>query len=150
MTLRTLTALMVACLLSGAAHAGARLDGCPKDAPVVGTVCARLGNCAVVALAKGASVQAGERLLVGRPTLLVTLAKGKGKLEVWSKWQMAGHVQARLIQGTRVCIAFVVQETPRTGANGKPAPNIRPGDRVCRAPGGAAVSTPKSATPPGR
>ena len=117
--------------LLGAAQAAAVDAARAKGAGVVGTVSARLGNCVVVVAAKGVALKPGQELVVARPQLLVALAKGRERLDAWGQWQDAGRIRVRILRGARCCIAFVIQETPRTGLEGKPAPNIRPGDLVC-------------------
>ena len=123
-------ALLAACL---PAAGGAGLDAVvPKGATVVGTVSARRGNRVVVLANAEGLFRPGQQLGVGRAALLVSLAKGKGKLAAWGDWQDAGRIRVRILRGARCCIAFIAQEAPRTGIDGKPAPNIRPGDTVLR------------------
>ncbi len=132
--------LAVHCAVGGAWAAGAA-GAPPKGATVVGTVSARRGNCVVVVVAQGATLAPGQELRVRRARLLVALAKGGERLEVWTRWEDVGRIRARVLKGPRCCIAFVTDEPARTGIDGKPAPNIRPGDVVCR--GGATREPPE-------
>lgn len=115
---------------------GGEADGPrPKGSTAVGTACARRGSRVVIAIAKGATLRVGEELLVGRPELLVALNKGTERVEAWGRWRDAGRLRVRSLRGPRCAIAFIIDETPRTGVDGKPAANIRPGDIVLRTSG---------------
>ena len=126
------------------AHGGGPPLPCPEGATVVGTIAARLGTYVVVALGKGAHVQPNEELTVGRPALLVAVAKGKERVEAWGEWEGAGHIKVRFLRGESCAIAFVTRETPRSGLEGELAANIRPGDVVCVTQG----TRPPSPKPP--
>jgi len=122
----------------------------PKEARAVGTITARLGTGVTVALAEGAAVQANEELVVGRPALLVAVAKGNEVLAAWGDWQEAGRIRLRVprpstgsgrsehVEGRsiRYWTAFVEDEKPLTGVGGESVANIRPGDVVYRPAGG--------------
>jgi len=136
----------VTCLPAAVALAGGPTDARAKGATVVGTVCARLGTYVVVALTEGAKLQPNEEFLVGRPALLVAVAKGKERVEAWDNWRQAGRIKVRFPWGARHWVAFVTEENSRTGPGGEPAPNIRPGDIVYRPPGGRPTS-PKPKAP---
>jgi hypothetical protein len=134
--------LAVASLSPAHGRAEDAADARPKGTTVVGTVCSRLGSCVVVAAAEGVKLRLGEQFLVGRPSLLVAVAKGKQRLDAWGNWQEAGRIAIRLLRAERYAIAFVASETPRTGLGQEPVPNIRPGDLVYR-PAAAGAPSPK-------
>jgi len=119
-------AALAACSLCAAAGEGAARP----DGGAIGTVAARRGNLVVVVAAEGVVFAEGQELVVGRSEFLVAFAKGQERVEAWGAWAEAGRVRARIVRGGRCCIAFITKETPRAGIDGKPAPNIRPGDTV--------------------
>jgi len=129
--------LLAGSSMAAAAETPGPMAACPKGSTPVGTVTARLGTVVVLALDVGAAVRPGEELLVGRPALLIAVAKGQERVEAWGDWQEAGRVQIRALRGARGAIAFVTAEAPRTGALGEPVPNIRPGDVLYRPAGPA-------------
>lgn len=126
--------LLVAAVLASAAAWGAEAAAPRTEGAAVGTVCARRGSWVVLVAAKGVTLRAGEELAVGRPELLVAVAKGDEVAEAWGPWAAAGRLRIRALHGPRCAIAFIAAETPRTGVDGKPAPNIRPGDTLLRSP----------------
>lgn len=132
MRLSTLGALLPVVLACASARAAEAPVPKPKGAAAVGTVCGRQGTYVVVALAKGATVKAGEQLVVGRPRLLVSVATPKKRLSLWGDWHEAGRIIVRAALGARYCIAHVAKETPRPGLGRQAPPNIRPGDIVYR------------------
>jgi hypothetical protein len=128
----TVIAALMAVLLASARGAE-KGEAPPSDPAVVGTVCFRLGTCMVVAASKAGALKPGDELLVGRAALLVSVAKGGERLDAWGEWQEVGRIKVRFLRGASFAVAFVTKETPMTGVDGKPAANIRPGDRVRRA-----------------
>ena len=132
MKLARLAAVLVSALPCTLAQAAGPAAPRPTGTTVLGTVCARLGTRVVIVAAQGAVLRPGQEFLVGRPALLVIVAKDKKPATVWGKWQEAGRIRVRFVYGTRACIAFVTTETPLTIPGGTPAPNIRPGDVVYR------------------
>lgn len=126
-------ALMALCIAPSAARGAGSADARPKDTAFVGTVTARRGSYAVVAVAEGAKAQMGVELLVGRPALLVAVAKGKKKIEAWGHWQEAGRIKLLAQAAPGFHLALIVHDNPLTGPGGERAPSIRPGDLVYRA-----------------
>lgn len=129
--MRVLAAGIPTVLLLAAAVAGAGEARRPKGATVVGTVVARRGGLVVVLAAEDGALRRGQELVAGRSRLLVAIAKDKKRMEAWGEWEEAGRVQVRLLRGKRCAVGFVIGENARTGVDGKPAPNIRPGDTLC-------------------
>lgn len=121
-----LTVLLLAAVAAAAGEAPR-----PKDAAVVGTVAARRGSVVVVLAAKDGALRPGQELAAGRSRLLVAIARDKERMEAWGEWEQAGRVRLRLLRGKRCAIGFIISENARTGADGQPAPNIRPGDTLC-------------------
>ena len=131
MRLPTLALLLA---LPCVAHAAGLADARPKGAVAVATVTARRGPQVTITLVEAAKAKAGDLLLVGRPQLRVAVAKDNKALEFWGTWQQAGQITLRRPRGSRAWLAVVAKEDLRPGLDGKPAPNIRPGDVVYRAP----------------
>ena len=130
--MRTLIALILAASwLLGAAEAEEAAGLRDARQGAIGVVTARRGSCVVVLAGKAGALAVGQELAVRRPTLLVAIAKGKEQVEAWGGWEEVGRVRVRVLRGPRGGLAFITHETARKGIDGKPAPNIRPGDALC-------------------
>ena len=142
--MRQLWTAVACCVLPLAAWAAGRGDACSKDAPPLGLVCHRLGQCAIVAVAEGAALKQGERLIVGRPVLRSRRYDGA---DGWQGWEQAGTLIVRATRGTLFALTVVDDEAALKGLGGTPVPNIRVGDIVCRRSGvGGLRRAPTSST----